>query len=284
MAVTGGLLDAVAAVVVLLGKPVLEHHKRRNNVGALNVRNIRAFDAKRRLVHAQRLLDILQSLRAGSEVAHSLELVLVQRLRRVLVHGLHQRPLVAALRHADVDGPAAKFRQQFRNLRQFRRQRLHENLAGHRHRRLRLRARFLVDTAAAHLLRLDLTVFFLLKAHPLNGIRVVLHEKVLHQGGQGRICLTFVKALGGARLVAGFLDHPAALRLDAAVPNIEDLYRGLKLVGVERDDVGVGVLAQHHRLALHDLVHRPQVVAQPRRALELQVLRCLGHLRGDAAH
>ena len=70
-------------------------------------RDVEALDAQRRVVEAQRLLDLGQGLGPGAEVARPLELVLGQRLRGVAADRLQQRPLVAALRHPQPDpGPA----------------------------------------------------------------------------------------------------------------------------------------------------------------------------------
>ena len=52
----------------------------------------------------------------------------------------------------------------------------------------------------------------------------------------------------------------------------------------ERDHVGVGAVAEHHGLLLHGPAQRADVVAQPGRPLELQVLRRLGHPPFQLAH
>lgn len=98
--VTGGLPDAVAAVVGLPWQSVLEHHQAGDDVGALDVGDVGALDAQRRIVHPQGLLQFLQRGRAGGEVTGAGDLVLAQGLGRVGGRGLHERAFVTALGHA----------------------------------------------------------------------------------------------------------------------------------------------------------------------------------------
>ena len=88
---------------LLRGQPVLEDDHAGHHLGALEVGDVVALDAQRRLVEAERLLDLLQRLVAGGQVGAALGLVHHQRLAGVAGHGLLQRPLVAALRHPDPD-------------------------------------------------------------------------------------------------------------------------------------------------------------------------------------
>jgi hypothetical protein len=69
------------------------------------------------------------------------------------------------------------------------------------------------------------------------------------------------KVAGGQCL--GLLHHPAALAAHPPGPDVEHLDRRLQLVLGERDDIGVGAVAEHDRLLLHRPAQRGQVVAQP---------------------
>ena len=50
--------------------------------------------------------------------------------------------------------------------------------------------------------------------------------------------------------VLDLVDDPAALAADPAAADVEDLHRGLELVLGEREDVGVGAVAEHDGLLL----------------------------------
>ena len=97
--------------------------------------------------------------------------------------------------------------------------------------------------------------------------------------------------LGGVALVDPVGD-PAALAADPAAADVEDLHRHLERVLGERDHVGVGAVAEHHRLLLQRPVQRAEVVAEPGGLLEVQRLGGGVHLlldplderRGLAAH
>ena len=87
--------------------------------------------------------------------------------------------------------------------------------------------------------------------------------------------------LGRAALV-GAVGHPPTLSADPATPDVEDLDRDLEGVLGERDHVGVGAVAQHHRLLLQRLGEGAEVVAQARRLLEVERLGGGVHLPLDA--
>src|ERR1700757_3197364 len=91
---SGGLPDREVAVVRFARQTVLEHHQRGHHIGALHVADVDAFDAQRRVGQAQRVLNALQRSRSGVEVAGPPQLVLLQSLFRVALHGLGQRALV----------------------------------------------------------------------------------------------------------------------------------------------------------------------------------------------
>ena len=96
-------LDHEPAVVALARQAVLEHDHRRDHLGALEVGHVVALDAQRCLLEPERELDLLEGLGAGGEVAGALGLVGGERLPGVAGDGLHQDPLVAALRHPQRD-------------------------------------------------------------------------------------------------------------------------------------------------------------------------------------
>ena len=71
--------------------------------------DIGTFDAQWGLLHAQSLLNILQSRRPGGEVSHPLELVLAQLLLGVFLHRGHELFFIAALGNAQVHLGTAQF-------------------------------------------------------------------------------------------------------------------------------------------------------------------------------
>ena len=64
--VTRCILNPVAAIVGLLRQSVLEDHQRGHHIGALNMRDVSAFDTQRRFIHKQRVLKFGESLRSSS--------------------------------------------------------------------------------------------------------------------------------------------------------------------------------------------------------------------------
>ena len=57
----------------------------------------------------------------------------------------------------------------------------------------------------------------------------------------------------------------------------------LELVLGERDDIGIGPIAENHRLLLQDAPERREVVAYPCRPFEIQCLGSLSHLKFHTA-
>ncbi len=125
-------LDGETPVFALARQAVLEDHHRRHDVLALQVGDVVALDAQRRLVEVERVGDLLQRLAAGGQVAGAADLVLRQGLLGVALDGLHQRLLVAALGHAHLDAGAALLGQQLGDGLGVGRQVRDEHLAGHR--------------------------------------------------------------------------------------------------------------------------------------------------------
>lgn len=63
------------------------------------LRDVEALDAQRGRPHAERLADLVERLAAGGQVAGPAQLVPGERVLRVALDRLHERPLVAALGH-----------------------------------------------------------------------------------------------------------------------------------------------------------------------------------------
>ena len=80
-------------------------------------------------------------------------------------------------------------------------------------------------------------------------LAVDLLEQVLHQVRGGGVLHLF--------------DHPAALASDPAAADMEHLDRRFEFVLVQREDVGVRVLRQHHGVPLEDLAEGRDIVAEP---------------------
>ena len=84
----------------LARQPVLEDHHRGDHVGALQVGDVEALDPQRRVVQPERVLHLLPA--PGERAVRSLarlSLCCVSACSALRCDGLHQRPLVAALRH-----------------------------------------------------------------------------------------------------------------------------------------------------------------------------------------
>ena len=86
------------AVLGLARQAVLEDDHRPDDLGALHVADVEALDAQRGLVELEGVLQLLEGLAAGGEVAGPGHLVPGQALAGVAGDGLHQGALVAALR------------------------------------------------------------------------------------------------------------------------------------------------------------------------------------------
>ena len=129
VAVASRLLNAVAPVVGLARQPVLKNDEGGHHVRALDVGDIRTFDAQRCGIQAQGFLQLLQRRGARCEISHALELVLAQLLIGVALDGFHQRPLVTALRNAQVHLCPAQLLQHHLHLIGFFRLGLHQDLA-----------------------------------------------------------------------------------------------------------------------------------------------------------
>ena len=100
--------DDEPAVLGLARQAVLEDDHRRDDVGALDVADVEALDPQRRVGQLEGLLELLEGLAAGGEVAGPGHLVPGEGLLGVAADRLHQRPLVAALRDPQVHTMAAE--------------------------------------------------------------------------------------------------------------------------------------------------------------------------------
>ncbi len=229
-------LDLEAPVLALALEAVLEDDHGRDHVLALEVGDVVALDPQRRAVQAERLGDLLQGPGAGGQVGGALGLVQRQRLAGVLGDRLHQRLLVAPLRHPQRDlGAPAPGQPVLHGLHRLG-QGGDQHLPGHRVPRL---------------------------------LAVELLQGVFDEAAGG----------DGLHLVGG----PAALAADPAAPDVEDLDGGLQLVLDDGHQVGVGGVGEHHRVLLHGLAQRADVVAQPGGPLVLHVLGGGRHLLFEAA-
>jgi hypothetical protein len=122
--------DDEAAVLGLAGESVLEDDHRADDVGALDVADVEALDAQRRVGQLERVLELLEGLAAGGEVAGAGHLVAGEGLFGVAADGLHERALVAALRDAQIDAVAAERAQPLGEGLRFGREDRDEDLAG----------------------------------------------------------------------------------------------------------------------------------------------------------
>ena len=235
----GAVADLEPAVVGLAGQPVLEHDQRGDHIGALHVGDVDALDAQRRRVQTERVLDLLQRRRARGQVACPAQLVLGEGLGGVAGDGLGERALVTALRRPELDPRPPQPREPLGQRRDLGGQLRDQDLLGHR----------------------------------LVGVVRGLRQRRLLAVELGEEPLDEVRGVGRLDLV----DHPAALAANPAAAHVEDLDGGLQLVIGERDDIGVGAVAEHHGLLLHGPAQRADVVAQPGGPLELQVVGRLRH-------
>ena len=264
VALAAEALDAEPAVLALACQPVLEHHRGRHDVGALQVGHVVALDPQRRLLQPERLLDLVQRPAAGGQVAGPAHLVLCQRFLRVARHGLKQRLLVPALRHPQADPAAAAAAQPFLHGGGRRRQDRDEHLA--RDAAPGQPGIFLAVAGAAPRPTPRPPPHCLFSCGRRHGVLAVdLAEELLHQFARGH--------------VLDLVHHPAALAANPAAAHIEHLHGGFELVLGERDHIAVGAVAEHHGLPLQRPVQRLDVVPQPRGALVLLGLRRLAHLR-----
>ena len=208
--------------------------------------DVDAFDPQRRVGQPERFLNVLQRSGSGGEVTGPLELVLLQRLLGVAVHGLGQGLLVAAPRHPQRHPRPAQPGQPTGQLIGVGRQARHQHLARHR-----------VGGFVCGLVGFGVQ---------FGLVAVELGEELLDE-----------LRLRGIAGVAGLLDDPAALSAHPAAAHVEHLHRGLEVVVGERDHVGVGAVAEHHGLFLERSFERAEVVAQPSGPLEVEFTGRRGH-------
>ena len=99
--------DDEAPVLALARQPVLEHDHGGDHLGALQVGDVVTLDPQRRARQFQRLLDLLQRPVPGGQVTGPTRLVPDEGLAGIAGDRLHQDPLVATLRDADMHSRAA---------------------------------------------------------------------------------------------------------------------------------------------------------------------------------
>src|SRR5262245_16074801 len=225
------------AVFGLPRQAVLEHHHGRDDLAALQIRDVKTLDTQRGLGQAQRLLDLLQSAATGGQVARPPGLVERQRFGRVACDGLQQRPLVAATGDPQLDAAPTAGAEPVRQRGGINRERWDEHLFGHR----------VAGLAAVELLK-----------------------EMLDQPAGGH--------------VLDLVDDKAALAADSSPANMEHLECSLELILGQRDHVRVGTVTEDDRILLQRALEGLEIVAQPRRLLELQVRRCDLHLLLEPSH
>ena len=106
--VAGDALHLEPAVVALLRKPVFHHDHRPDVVGALDVAHVVALDPQGSLGQAEMVLQLVQRAGPAVVIGSPLQAVPRELLLRVSGHGLLQRALVAALRHAHHDAASPR--------------------------------------------------------------------------------------------------------------------------------------------------------------------------------
>ena len=85
-------------------------------------------------------------------------------------------------------------------------------------------------------------------------------------------------SLAGILRITRLFDDPATLAANPSAANVEHLHGGLEVIVGERHHVGVGAVAEHHRLLLQRPLQRGDVVPQSCRPLEVELLGGLVHL------
>ena len=126
----GGARDRELPVLGLLRQPVLDHHHGTDHVGALDVRDVEAFDPHQRDRQLEGLLQFLERLGPHGQIAGAPGFVQLEGVLGVLPDGGQQGGLVAALRHPDVHPGPAQPAEPLRQLRGVAGLRRDEDLAG----------------------------------------------------------------------------------------------------------------------------------------------------------
>ena len=124
-----GAAHGEPAVLALARQPVLEDHHRRDDLGALQVGDVVALDPQRRVGQLEHVLDLVQRLGAGGEVAAATGLVQRERVLGIALDRLEQGPLVTPPGHPKVDVGAAQPAEPLGHLVGVERQLRHQHLA-----------------------------------------------------------------------------------------------------------------------------------------------------------
>src|SRR3712207_2645709 len=107
-----GVTGVQTCALPIFRQAVLEDDHAGHHVGLLDVRDVDALDAQRRVGELERLLQLRQRQRAGGEVAGPLDPVPGEGLLGVALHRLQQGTLVAPLRHPQAHAAATELAQQ----------------------------------------------------------------------------------------------------------------------------------------------------------------------------
>ena len=210
--------------------------------------DVDAFDAQWGLGEPEGLLDVLQRSRSRGEVTGPPQLVLSQGLLGIAMDGFGQGPFVTALRYPHHHPGTAQPGQPLGQFVDVGWQARDEDLPRHR-----------VDGFVGGAVQFRL-------------LAVELGQELFHQRAVGRLT-------GFRRL----FHDPAALAPDPTAPDVEDLHGGLEVVAGEGHHIGVGAVAEHHRLLLKSPLEGTEIVTQPGGALEVELLSGGIHLTFQVA-
>ena len=212
------------------------------------MRNVVALDAQQRVGQLQRLLQLHEGGATGGQITGTAALVQGQRLARILGDRLHELCLVAALRDANLHGPAAHLRQPGRQLLLI--------LGLHRH-----------EHGTRNIVAVQALLGVLLGGEARRDIAVHLRDQLLDE-----LCV-------GA--VVDLLHDPAALAADPAAAHEEHLNGRLQVVLSVGEQVGIHGRAEHHGVTLKRLSQRGNIVTKNRGTLKVHI-SCGGlHFRGQ---
>ena len=171
-----------------------------------------------------------------------------QRLARILGDRLHKLCLVAALRDANLHGPAAHLRQPGRQLLLI--------LGLHRH-----------EHGTRNIVAVQALLGILLGSEARRNIAVHLRDQLLDELRVGA--------------VVDLLHNPAALAADPAAAHEEHLNGCLQVVLSVGEQVGIHGRAEHHGVTLKRLSQRGNIVTKNRGTLKVHI-SCGGlHFRGQ---
>ena len=247
--------DVVGAVGVLARHTVFEDHHRGDLVLPTRVRDVVALDAQGRARQIEVLGQLLECLRARSNIARALRAVQGEGLAGVLRDRLHDLCLRPALGHVHRHGRTADLGQPACDGLHLRR------LDGNKHLTRDRRGRRVRNIVHAHRRHLC----------SIPGPGLVRRRRRIH---------LLEEASHERRVVCAVhpLDHPAARAPDAPAAHVDNVHRSVQVVADEREHVSIRAIVEHDRVALQHRAQRLDIVAQLRRTLEVELHGGLTHL------